>query len=93
MVHSSYWGVFAAMGHMLDKLEAPHDDVVEKMAPAPQAIPNSMMIEGSNNVQTAFCHYCLVPSLRPCHLPPPCRPPSRLFILHDEKTSVNNDMS
>ena len=50
MLDSSYSVVFATVGHVLDNLEAPHDDVVEKVAPASQPIPASMMIEGSNNV-------------------------------------------
>ena len=54
--------MFAAMGHVLDNLEAPHNDVVEKVAPASQPIPASIMIEGSNNIRTTICHYCLVPT-------------------------------
>ena len=38
------------MGHVPDNLEAPHDDVVEKVAFASQPIPVSVTIEGSNNV-------------------------------------------
>ena len=38
------------MGHVLDNLEAPNDDVVEKVAPASQPISASVTIEGTNNV-------------------------------------------
>ena len=44
------WGVFTSVGHVLDNLEAPHDDVVDKVAPASQPIPASVTIEGTNNV-------------------------------------------
>ena len=49
------------MGHVLDNFEAPHNDFVEKVAPASQPIPASVTIEGSNNVWTTDCHYCSVP--------------------------------
>ena len=60
-MHSSYWGVFAAVGHVLNNLEAPHDDVVEKVAPTSPPIPTSVLIEGSNSVGAIVCHYCSVP--------------------------------
>ena len=40
--------MFATVGHVLDKLKAPHDDVVEKVARASQPIPAFVTIEGSN---------------------------------------------
>ena len=50
------------MGHVLDNLETPHDNVVEKVATVSQPIPTSMTIEGSENIRTAVRHYCSVPS-------------------------------
>ena len=60
-LHSFCWGVFTNMGHMLDNLEVPHDNVVEKVAPASQPILASLMIEGINNVSAIVYHYCSVP--------------------------------
>ena len=59
ILHSSCWDVFAAMGHVLDNLEAPHDDNVESVAHASQQA--FVTIEGDNNVWTTISHYCLVP--------------------------------
>ena len=61
MLYSSYWDVFAVVGHVFDNLEAPHDHVVEKVAAASQPILASMTIEGSNNIRTAISHNCFVP--------------------------------
>ena len=36
----------ATVGRVLDSLEAPHDDVVEKVEPASEPIPAFVMIEG-----------------------------------------------
>ena len=49
------------MGHVLDKLEAPHDDIVEKVAPEYQPISAYVTIEGNNNIQNIIYRYCLVP--------------------------------
>ena len=63
-VHTAFFllGCFAIVEHVLDNLETPHEDIVEKVAATSLAILGFVMIKGSNSIRATVDHYCLVPS-------------------------------